>query len=140
MRKRLRLPLYDYSTNGMYFITVFTRERRPLLPGWGETIVRDELAAISDRFRGMNVDIAIVMADHVHAISQLIDCDVTVSRIVQAFKSLTARKFREQQSIHAVWQRGFYDRVVRNEDELNAIREYIQLNPLVHEVRIKGIW
>ena len=31
--------------------------------------------------------------------------------------------------VSKLWQRGYYDRIVRNERELNAIREYIRLNP-----------
>ena len=56
----------------------------------------------------------------------------SLSAIVQNFKSVTARKINciKQESATGVWQRSYYERVIRNEGELNAIRQYIENNPL----------
>jgi REP element-mobilizing transposase RayT len=55
-----------------------------------------------------------------------------LSEIVRAFKTFSARRINQMRSTPGmpVWQRDYYERVVRNERELNAIREYIQTNPL----------
>ena len=74
------------------------------------------------------------MPDHMHAIIQLIECRSTLSSIVQAYKSITAREIRCF-ARGPVWQRGFYDRIVRDEMELAALREYVQHNAIVHAVR-----
>ena len=52
--------------------------------------------------------------------------------IVRAFKTFSARRINELRGTAGtpVWQRNYYERVVRNERELNAIREYIRANPL----------
>jgi REP element-mobilizing transposase RayT len=52
--------------------------------------------------------------------------------IVRAFKMLSARRINEVRGTQgaAVWQRNYYERVIRDDRELNAIREYIQTNPL----------
>jgi REP element-mobilizing transposase RayT len=56
----------------------------------------------------------------------------TVSAIIGQFKSIVTKQtnnFRETSGI-PVWQRNYYDHIIRNEDELNQIREYIVNNPL----------
>ena len=52
--------------------------------------------------------------------------------IVRAFKTFSARRINEARGAPgtAVWQRNYYERVIRDDRELNAIREYIQTNPL----------
>jgi putative transposase len=55
-----------------------------------------------------------------------------LGRLVGAFKTVSTDRFNE---IHGtpggqLWQRDFYDHIIRNEDELNKIREYIQTNPI----------
>ena len=55
-----------------------------------------------------------------------------LSEIVRAFKTFSARRINELRGTPGtpVWQRNYYERVVRGERELNAIREYIRANPL----------
>ena len=52
--------------------------------------------------------------------------------IVRAFKTFSARRINESRRTpgESVWQRNYYDRIIRDEDELNRIREYIIDNPL----------
>ena len=57
-------------------------------------------------------------------------------RVVQRFKSLTAKRYSDgvnnldwPQLQGRLWQRNYYERVIRNDPELNAVREYIQANP-----------
>jgi len=52
-------------------------------------------------------------------------------KIVQQYKASVTRKInRLQKDLLFQWQRSFYDHVIRNEDELFRVREYIQNNPL----------
>ena len=54
-----------------------------------------------------------------------------LSKIIQGFKSSVTRKVRKRPGKKAFgWQRSFYDHVIRNEEGLNRIREYIRNNPL----------
>ena len=54
-----------------------------------------------------------------------------LSKIMQGFKSSVTRKVGKRGDRHAFgWQRSFYDHIIRNEENLNRIREYIQNNPL----------
>src|SRR5947209_5877805 len=136
MRKSLRLRDYDYSANGAYFITVCTHERCAVLIGEMQAAAEREFLALPSRFSGLSLDCWIVMPDHLHAIVPLIECRSTLSAIVQAYKSLSTRAIKQLTDVGRVWQRGFYDRVVRNEIELAALREYVHDNPIVHAVRL----
>jgi putative transposase len=53
----------------------------------------------------------------------------TIGSIVRGFKIGVTKWFRNNSDIHTVWQRNYYDRLIRNEAELNSIREYIASNP-----------
>jgi putative transposase len=57
---------------------------------------------------------------------------MTLSKIIGWFKMRAAKEINLINMIpgHPVWQRSFYDRVIRNEKELNTIRDYIINNPL----------
>src|SRR3989304_998416 len=60
----------------------------------------------------------------------------TVGRIVGAFKSLCVNKWakgraqKDSRLKEAFWQRNYYEHIIRNEDELYLVREYISLNPV----------
>ena len=55
---------------------------------------------------------------------------------MQAFKSLSTLRLKREGLCGRIWQRGYFDRVIRNERELDVLREYIQNNPLALEIRI----
>ncbi len=53
-----------------------------------------------------------------------------LSEIIRGFKTFSSRKINEcQNNFHFQWQRSFYDRVIRNDEELSKIRDYIFCNP-----------
>jgi putative transposase len=135
VRKTIRLRDFDYSSNGAYFVTICTHRRRLFLTGPALEIGRRELVALPDRFAGLSLDCHTFMQDHLHAIVQLSDCSSSLSAIVQAYKSITTGEIKRVVPCDRVWQRGFYDRIVRDEPELAALREYIEHNTIVHAVR-----
>jgi REP-associated tyrosine transposase len=137
VRKTLRLPHFDYSSNGAYFFTICTHRRRHVLVGDTLSIVEREFVALPDRFAGLSFDCWNFLPDHMHAIAHMIECRATLSAIVQAYKSITTRAIKQAVAIDRVWQRGFHDRIVRNEIELASLREYVQHNQIVHAVRDK---
>ena len=61
----------------------------------------------------------------------------SLSAIIGVFKSITTNNYIDKvinsnwpKFSEHIWQRGYYDRVIRNENELNSLREYIHYNPL----------
>jgi len=70
------------------------------------------------------------MPDHLHAIVALRGCTSTLSAIVQAYKSIATLEIKRTVRCGRVFQRGFYDRIVRDEVELAALREYVVHNAI----------
>ena len=152
-RKRLRLPEYDYAQPGYYFITICTRERKQealcsIEPAVGAIINRpprisltplgrivdETIRAIPDHYPGILVDQFIIMPDHVHLIlsfrnigpdGRQIAAPTPLSKIIQQMKRIASK-----QAGVPLWQKGFYDHVIRNDVDLANVRQYIRNNPL----------
>jgi len=135
LRKRLRLRDFDYRDNGAYFVTACTRTRSAVLIDRVKVVVEEELKALAGRFPGVTLDLFVVMPDHVHAIILMSDSATDLPRIMQAFKSLSTLRLKQEGLCGPIWQRGYFDRVIRNDRELAALREYIQNNPLALEIK-----
>ena len=132
-----RLREHDYASNARYFLTICTHNRRRLLVGRTATRVEREVLALPSRFGGLSIECQKVMPDHVHMLLVLNDCRASVSEIVQAFKSLSTRIVRQTGATDRVWQRGFHDRIVRRELNLEGLRDYIRNNEAIHNKRRK---
>ena len=141
-RRSLRLPGYDYSQAGAYFITACTQNR---VMRFGEvidgdvrqnemgTIVQQTWDELPAHYNGIDLDAFIVMPNHVHGIITLADQSErrhAIPEIVRGFKTLSARRVNEHAGTRGVgWQRGYYEHVIRNEKALDRIRAYIANNP-----------
>ena len=142
----IRLPGYDYSTPNRYFITTVIEGRRPLLGNvspsgfvpsrLGELVLTAWAETLQAR-PWINVDSVQVMPDHVHAIigwhTTPTGRPATLGAFVGQFKgkaSHHAHAYGLLPTWDRVWQSGFWDRVIRDEHELQRIREYIVRNPM----------
>ena len=139
-RRSVRLRDYDYGTPGAYFVTICTRDRMNTLgESAGEHIVLSEAGLIAgstweslpSRFPSVQLDAFIVMPNHLHGIVALrsTGSSVTVGLLVRTFKGAAARAVRVSVMPDFAWQRGYHERVVRNERELIALRRYVEDNP-----------
>ncbi len=146
-RHSIRLPGYDYRAPGTYFVTVVAADRDCLLvePAC-RSVVERCWRAIPRHLARTRLDLWVVMPNHMHGII-VIDSPLPPERgdaeqtrrlgrqslgaIVGNFKSVTARRINRIRRTPGVpvWQRNYYERVVRNDRELQRIREYIALNP-----------
>ena len=144
-RKSPRLPGYDYSTNGAYFITICTKEKKPIFGPVGadsisaRMVARTFLDTIS-RYPQVNAPIYTVMPNHFHAIivSERADMESapTISQIIQSFKRYSTVEYVKLVKDGTVppfdekiWQRSFYDHVIRDEAGYLKIWNYIEGNP-----------
>ncbi len=149
-RKNIRLKDYAYSENGAYFITICTHERKNIfshvvgqglapaeikLSSIGE-IINNEILNLGDRFQNIKIDKYVIMPNHIHAIiiiqiktAGASPCP-TLSDIICAFKSLSTRKIHKTLNIDTnIFQRSFYDHVIRDETDYLKIWNYIDTNP-----------
>jgi REP element-mobilizing transposase RayT len=155
-RKSPRLAAYDYSATGYYFVTICIREQQCLLGEIVEDTVRLNSAgqmvasawmALAERFEQVDLDLFVVMPNHVHGIiilkngigvgADLVSARLCISRVIQAFKSTSTNKYIRgvnqegwNKFDQTLWQRSFYDHVIRNDQDLSRIQEYILNNPL----------
>jgi REP element-mobilizing transposase RayT len=127
-RRSLRLPGYDYSQAGAYFITSCTQNRVTL---FGEvidgnvrlnemgTIVQQTWEDLPTHYHDIDLDAFIVMPNHVHGIIILADQSErrhAIPEIVRSFKTFSARGLNEHAGKGGVlWQRGYYEHVIRND-------------------------
>ncbi len=105
-RRSIRLQGYDYSQPGIYFITLCTQNRERLFVVGVQNF---------ETLQNQNA--------YQHIIP------TSIGSIIRGFKIGVTRGFRQNTDIYVVWQRNYYEHIIRNEVELNRIRQYIIDNP-----------
>lgn len=160
----MRLKDFNYSSVGAYFITICTKNREhyfgEIINGKLEETTQSKICMacwldLPKHYNNCIVDEFIVMPDHVHGIIFIKNPDYvgaglkpaptgnikikpySISEIVRGFKTFTSRKINEFENTpgRQFWQTRFYDHIIRNDDELNKIRQYIINNPKQWENR-----
>ena len=136
-RKPLRLVAFDYAAPRLYFVTICARRRGPVfgrvvVDGDGLPVVvlnalgRDLVAAVEELpAHRVTVVSSVVMPDHVHLILGLTETGPSLGVAVGGLKAGVSRRSRTVD----LWQRGYFDRIVRDEEELERICAYIEANP-----------
>lgn len=143
-RHSIRLKEYDYSKEGMYFVTICTKNRKCILSkivGADDpvcpkltiigNIVNECWYKMNQIYESVIIHEYVIMPNHLHGIIEIQGGQgrPPLQKIIQGFKSVTTRNcfsFGYQN----IWQRNYYEHVIRNEKELNKIIEYITNNPL----------
>lgn len=141
-RRSIRLRGYDYSRAGAYFITICTHQRRSL---FGEVVkgemMQSQLGQVVDRHWAylaqhhwhVELDEYIVMPNHFHGILVLTEQSRQhdMTEVIRGFKTFSARRINQLRKLKGVpvWQRNYYERIVRDQAALDNIRRYIRNNP-----------
>ncbi len=133
--KNIRLKNYDYKTNGYYFVTICTNYQKPYLTGRIKNVVAQFIEQISAEINGVKVDYNVIMPTHIHIIFILEGCRLKLGEVIRRLKATTSRLTK----IH-LWQPNYYEHVIRGEKALKKIREYIQNNPLVAEIKFEQFY
>jgi REP element-mobilizing transposase RayT len=163
-RRSIRLPQFDYSQKGIYFVTVCLQDRsclfgqivddKMILNDAGK-MVKSKWSGLSERFLNIELDNFIVMPNHFHVIlfilenkqnktvgASLVDAQnmnnmknragtrpaPTLGDIIGAFKSITTIEYARNAVRNdwipfrgKLWQRNYFERIIRNEKELIRI-------------------
>ena len=134
-RKTTRIPAYDYTNRNYYFVTVCTHDKKcifgkPGKPNRYGKIAEECLQSIAAIFPGVYVDKYVVMPNHIHGII-VIDAEKTASltHIIGQYKMTVTKKIHKVDSEINVWQRSFYDHIIRNQADYERIWLYIHGNP-----------
>ena len=159
IRNPNRLSDYHYSGNGAYFITICTKDRKPILGhivGGGAldapTVALTQIGEIAhkylisgNRIPGITVDKFVIMPDHIHFIL-LVDnptvmgtsrapspTNAAVPHFVSTFKRFCHRDIGA-----VIFQRSYYDHVIRNQQDYDEIWQYIENNPRKWVIQKRG--
>lgn len=147
-RKNIRLNDYNYSSNGAYFITICTKNKENLL--WKNVgancvrpldqlplskigiVIENEIYKLNTVYENIKVDKYQIMPNHIHFIIFIYEDSngrtqfaPTISRIIKQFKGSITKQIG-----FSIWQKSFYDRIIRNEKEYQSVWNYIHNNPL----------
>lgn len=148
-RRSIRLSGYDYSRQGMYFITICAQDRACLFGEIADGImhlsnvgmmVQATWDEIPQHYPDVEFDAFVVMPNHVHGIVAIMGNDYPAGRsladVASAFKSLTTRRYADgvrnldwPPFRGRLWQRNYYEHIIRDDGSLDRIRQYILDNP-----------
>ena len=139
-RKKIRLPAFDYSSPNVYFITLCTANRQNLLweSGMASSKVplsccgvwaEQAIQSIPAHYPSVHVEYYVVMPNHIHLLLRLEKApegaeSPSISNVIRQMKGWVSK-----QAGFSLWQKGFYDHVIRSEADYREIWEYIEHNP-----------
>jgi REP element-mobilizing transposase RayT len=184
-RRSIRLPGYDYTLPGGYYITIVTHDRACLFGEVvdGEMVLNDlgkiaqrEWERLAKRFKNVRLGVFVIMPNHAHGVILIIDnrpgmvdstgkgtadsgrCDNlqaprraltamptheafgkpvsgSIPTIVRSYKSAVSLRigYARRNDKTPVWQRNYYEHVIRDMDDANRICDYIESNPATWE-------
>lgn len=150
-----RLNGWDYGSAGFYFVTICTKDKQPyfgniissdngaaLLPTQIGSIAYNYWIEIPKHFPFVELDEFVIMPDHVHGVllinnpehhawkpNQFGPQSMNLPSIIRGYKA-SVKKHANTNNIPFDWQTRYYDRIIRNENELQVIRQYIINNPM----------
>lgn len=152
-RKSIRLPDYDYTSSGYYFATVVVQNREMLFGDIvdGEMIVNNAgkivevvWKSLPERF-DIELDTFQIMPNHIHCIIAIVGnglpsesegTPTTLGKIIAYFKYQSTKQINIilHQPPQPIWQRNYYEHVIRNDRDLMEIQQYILDNPMGWEL------
>ena len=140
-RKNPRLKSYNYRSNGSYFITNNTDYSKPYLANAVKNIVKNELLDLANRFSGLTVYYYSLMPSHIHTVLTLNNCTKPIPEIWRMFKSKSTIEVKRNGFVGKyLWQRNYYEHVIRSEQALHQIILYIRNNPFREELPLEEIY
>ena len=127
-RQRIRLAPESYKGPAAISVTVSTAGHAPLFKK-PET-VQLCLSALSETASLHHMDVLAYcfMPDHLHLLVQARD-DGSFLRFMKGFKQISGYRYR-QSAMQPLWQKGYYDHVLRRKEDVNQVAEYIMHNPV----------
>ena len=145
-RRSIRLPGFDYSAGGTFFITICAEDRRCLFGAVidGEMHLNDAGRVVDASWRALpslhpsiSTDVLQIMPNHLHGVLRLTACDhLSLADVIRRLKTFTTTRYINGVRRHGwarfrgrLWQRDYFEHVVRNDRELESIRDYVAGNP-----------
>ena len=150
VRKKIRLQGYDYSTPGYYFVTVCVEDGHEMLgritvgatvPGRPCMELSEVGGCVDSAIKYyitnnvINIDKYVIMPNHIHLII-IIQSELGIQsesgdrgRSPLQYKVRSLKSYITKQIGYSMWQKSFYDEIIRNEEAYQNIWRYIDNNP-----------
>lgn len=150
-RKSNRLKGYDYSRQGAYFITICTKEHKcilsrivgdgvldvpkSVLTKHGE-IAKNQLDTMSSFYDDIVIDKYVIMPNHIHLLLSVFSVGIgssgtpTPTNEKVAMFISTFKRFCNKQYNNNIWQRSYYDHIIRDDKDYQVRWQYIDDNPI----------
>ena len=149
-RKQNRLENFDYGQIGCYFVTLCTRNRQQLfeiesvgndlcvVPCIQNQIIHKWIKEAENKFDNIKIDKYIIMPDHLHLIVNITERHIgrSLQDAMKFFKTMTTNEYIKGVKNNALppfdkklWQKSYYDHIIRNQEDYNETWEYIENNP-----------
>ena len=144
-RKSNRLEVYDYNTEGSYFVTICTAGKKKILSNLkfdnltpinnlteiGE-LIKTTIEYINENFAGISIEKYVIMPNHIHLIINIDEVEnpsknrnqQMLSKIISSIKKRTYKILDK-----SIWQASYYEHIIRDERDYYRVTEYIENNP-----------
>lgn len=152
-RKQNRLAQYDYGREGCYFVTLCTQNRARLfeiedtvgnglcaVPSTRQSnkIIHKGIKETQNKFENIKIDKYVIMPDHIHLIVTIEERHIgrSLPDVMMFLKTMTTNEY--MRGVKAgilpafekkLWQKSYYDHVIRNQQDYNEVWEYVENNP-----------
>ncbi len=118
------------ESNQFYFVTTVTHERKPVFNRFSSSRILINTMKHLDKHNYVNSLSWVVMPDHLHWLFQLSDMS-TLPEVMKRLKASSARSInRAINRQGAIWQKSYYDRALRYDEDIKRLSRYIIANPL----------
>ena len=146
-RVKIRLQNYNYSQQGLYFITICCQKKACLFGKIKNNqmhrndaghMIKKWYYELENKFSNIKCNDMIIMPNHFHSVIELKDRsnNSPLPEIIQWFKTMTTNDYIKNVKTNdwlrfdkQLWQRSFYDHIIRNSKSHSKIVEYIKYNP-----------
>ena len=158
-RKALRLPEFDYSSSGAYFVTICTQDRRCILSRIAVgalheapavsvqlteigQIIQEVLLSLPKRYPDLAVDNYVIMPNHIHLLLRIeqdralheaplrkAGARSLLSKAIGYMKMNSSKRIHQKHPDMDIFQRSYHEHVIRVEADYREIWSYIDSNP-----------
>lgn len=138
--KNIRLKHYDYH-DGWFFVTNKTDFGKKYFVDSLYKLVKEELIKLVEKTDGVGLYYFQIMPNHIHVILEFEQAKIALPEFWRRFKAITTFKARKNVFTgKTLWQKNYFEHVIRNEIALNKIREYVRNNPYVEDFPFKEVY
>jgi putative transposase len=138
-RRSIRLRNYDYTQCGRYFVTICVQNRECLLGSirQGHFSASELGKVVQQALKAMTIESWVVMPNHLHFVLEIHQqSHIALGELVRQFKYDTTKQINVLRNSPGVkvWQRNYYENIIRTDRAHQVIRNYIQQNPIRWEI------